>query len=78
MSKYNFGDGHLGFQFKMAAMQKSILLYSSPKGQYRHISGCTYIFEVEEKMGRFIKCFAVAILKFKMAAILDLIWSPSP
>ena len=29
-------------------------------------------------MGRFINCFAVAILKFKMAAILYLIWSLSP
>ena len=26
-------------------------------------------------MGRFINCFTVVILKFKMATILDLIWS---
>ena len=29
-------------------------------------------------MGRFINCFAVAILKLKRAAILDLIWSLYP
>ena len=42
MSKYNFGGGHLGFQDGRHA--KTILLYSSPTGQDRHISGCTYIF----------------------------------
>ena len=52
MSKYNFGGGHLGFQDGRHA--KGILLYSSPTGQDRHISGCTYIFGVEKKMGRFI------------------------
>ena len=26
------------------------------------------------KMDRFLNCFAVAILKFKMATILDLMW----
>ena len=36
------------------------------------------MFGVEEKVGRFINCFAVAILKFKMAAIFDLIRSLSP
>ena len=29
-------------------------------------------------MGRFMNCFAGDILKFKMAAILDLIWPLSP
>ena len=29
-------------------------------------------------MGRFINCFNVVILKFKMATILDLIWPISP
>ena len=29
-------------------------------------------------MGRFINCFAVSILKLKMAVILDQIWSLSP
>ena len=29
-------------------------------------------------MGRFINCFTVVILKFKMSTILDLIWSISP
>ena len=52
MSKYNFGGGHLGFQDGRHA--KSILLYSSPTGQDRHISGhvsgCTYIFGVEENI----------------------------
>ena len=62
----------------MAAMQKSILLYSSPTGQDIHIRGRTYIFGVEDNMGRFINCFAVAISKIKMAAILDLIWSLYP
>ena len=76
MSKYNFGGGHLGFQDGRHA--KSILLYSSPTGQDRHISGCTYICGVEKMIGQFTNCFAVAILKFKMTAILDLIWSLSP
>ena len=76
ISKCNFCGGHLGFQDGRHA--KSILLYSSPTGQAGHISGCTYIFGVEEKMCPFVNCFALAILKFKMAAILDLIWSLSP
>ena len=29
-------------------------------------------------MGRFINCFTVVMLKFKMATILDLNWSISP
>ena len=29
-------------------------------------------------MGRFINCFTVVMLKFKMATVLDLIWSISP
>ena len=36
---------------------------------------CSYILlGSRKKKGRFINCFAVAILKFKMATILDIIW----
>ena len=59
MSKYNFGGGHLGFQDGRHV--KGTLLYSSPTEQDRHISGCTYMFGVETKMGRMMNCFAVSI-----------------
>ena len=35
-------------------------------------------FGLRKQIGRFINCFTVVILKFKMATILDLIWSISP
>ena len=49
INKHNFGGGHLGFQDGRHA--KRIFLYSSPMGQNRHTSGCTYIFGVEDKYG---------------------------
>ena len=58
MIKSNFGGGHLGFQDGRHA--KRILLYSSPTGQNIHtniVSGCTYIFGVEEKDASMHKLF---------------------
>ena len=59
MIKYNFGGGHLGFQDGRHA--KRILLYSSQRDKidiiYYIVSGCTYIFGVEEKDGSMHKLF---------------------
>ena len=70
MSKYNFGGGNLGFQD--GRMQKVCCSIAPQRGNI-DITGCTYIVGVEDNMGRLINFFAVAILKFKIAAILDII-----
>ena len=49
----------------MAAMQK-VFCSIAPQRKI-DLSVCTYIFGVGKKMGRFINCFAMAILKLKMA-----------
>ncbi len=70
--------GHLEIQYGRHA--KCILLYSSSTEQDRNIllaASPTFVGS-SKQMGRFINCFTVVMLKFKMATILDLIWSISP
>ena len=74
----NFGGGHLEIQYGRRA--KCILLYSSSTEQDRNIFlvAAPTFFGSRKQMDRFTNCFTVVILKFKMATILDLIWSISP
>ena len=73
-----FGGGHIEIQYGRRA--KYILLYSSSTEQDRNIflaDGPTFVGS-RKQMGRFINCFTVVILKFKMATTWDQIWSISP
>ena len=54
------------FKSNMAAVQNVYCSIAPQRGK-SIFSGCTYIFGSRKHMGRFINCFILVILKFKMA-----------
>ena len=54
------------FKSNMAAVQNVYCSIAPQRGK-SIFSGCTYISGSRKQMGRFINCFILVILKFKMA-----------